>query len=85
MDVFRKQYRQLSPDEVQALNELKSEADKLYTMMAELKFTAFEAPTSEDGPHGVRGFTVAADQRCMALAKTNLEQSVMWATKAITG
>lgn len=28
---------------------------------------------------------VGADGRQIALAKTNLEQSVMWATKALTG
>jgi len=27
---------------------------------------------------------IEIDKRCMALAKTNLEQSVMWAIKAIT-
>lgn len=26
-----------------------------------------------------------ANHRCMAIAKTKLEESVMWATKAITG
>lgn len=29
-------------------------------------------------------FEVQADARAMALAKTNLEQAVMWAVKAIT-
>lgn len=27
---------------------------------------------------------IAIDNRCMALAKTNLEQAIMWAIKAIT-
>jgi len=27
---------------------------------------------------------MSVDKRCMALAKTNLEQAVMWAIKAIT-
>lgn len=29
--------------------------------------------------------SLGADARMLALAKTNLEQSVMWAVKAITG
>ena len=28
---------------------------------------------------------LSPDKRCMAVAKTNLEQAIMWATKAITG
>lgn len=89
MDVFRKQYRQLNPDEIQALNDVKSKADELYTLLAELKFRAFEGgeqhPDGTATPAAVRDFTVTADARCMALAKTKLEESVMWATKAITG
>lgn len=27
---------------------------------------------------------VATDKRCLALARTNLEQAIMWAVKAIT-
>lgn len=88
MDVFRKQYRQLNPDEVQALNDLKSKADELYTMFTELKFNAYEGgaqhPDGTSSPHSVREFTVLADARCMALAKTKLEESVMWMTKALT-
>ena len=89
MDIFRKAYRELNPDEVQAMNEIKSEADKLYTMMVELKFTAYEGvqppETGIPGPTTMRDFTVTADPRCMAMAKTKLEEAVMWATKAITG
>lgn len=29
-------------------------------------------------------FEVQCDMRCMALAKTNLEQAIMWAVKEIT-
>lgn len=88
MDVFRKQYRQLNPDEVQALNDIKSKADELFTMLSELKFNAYEGgaehPDGTVTPHSVREFTVLVDARCMALAKTKLEESVMWATKALT-
>lgn len=61
-DVFRKEYKSLSDDAKSRINQIKSEAEKLYQ--------SFD-------------WTIG-DNRMIALAKTNLEQAVMWAIKAIT-
>jgi hypothetical protein len=77
-DVFRKQYRELNPDEKVALSDIKGQAGMLYDMLDKLNFSV---PVGD----ATRSFTVNADPRSMALAKTKLEEAVMWATKAITG
>lgn len=91
---FRDEYRNLNPDEVQAISEIKEAAAVLYekfgtgtaapivgAVVAELKADAeiqLDAKPEEQR-------IVKVDPRMMSLAKTNLEQAVMWAVKAITG
>ena len=60
-DVFRKQSKALTSEELQLIDDLKSKADELYCL-----------------------FDKAFATRELAIAKTNLEQAVMWAVKAIT-
>jgi hypothetical protein len=67
-DVFRKQYQPLSEDQKVYMEAFKDKAEEL--------IKEFEA--SENTPF------LDVNKRCMALAKTNLEQAVMWAVKAIT-
>lgn len=64
MNVFLKQYRQLSDAE---------KAQELYDLL-------------EQGPNGLPGPTgaVGRTSRELALAKTNLEQAIMWAVKDVT-
>ena len=61
VDVFRKEYRKLLPDEVAKLEALKDRAQLLHNAISELP------PNRET-----------------SLAKTKLEEAVMWAVKAIT-
>lgn len=60
-NVFRQEYRQLSPQEVDDMKELKAKAMDLYLFICRL-----------------------GDSREIALAKTKLEEAVMWAVNEIT-
>lgn len=75
IDAFRKEYRALNPDETQALGLMKGKAEEM------LRQLNGEFQTSPESP----SFIVIGDPRCMSLAKTKLEEAVMWATKGITG
>jgi hypothetical protein len=73
MNVFRKQYRPLNDAEKAYLEALKDKAQELYDLL-------------EQGPNGLPGPTgaVGRTSRELSLAKTNLEQAVMWAVKDVT-
>lgn len=58
--------------------EYKPLSDHQKLVLAEIKDKAEELLELFDQPH------LEIDQRQMALAKTNLEQSIMWAVKSIT-
>lgn len=68
-DPFRSEYRHLSVVETKAIAALKAQASKLYQ---ELQMPGFDQ-------------THPPANREMAIARTKLEECVMWATKAITG
>lgn len=70
-DPFRKQYRQLTDAEKAHIERVKDLASQLHA----------ELVTPVPPPNG----QPMLGAREFALAKTNLEQTVMWATKAITG
>ena len=65
MDIFRREYKELSNDQKAYVDLFKYKAQELFDKFMESQF-------------------LDHDQRCMSLAKTNLEQAVMWAVKAIT-
>ncbi len=67
-DVFRKQYRPLTEAEKEFIENLKHEAEILYGLMDQ---STFPGERSERA-------------RYLNLAKTALEESVMWAVKALT-
>lgn len=73
MNVFRKQYRQLSDAEKAYLEILKDKAQELYDLL-------------EQGPNGLPGpiGTCGRMSRELSLAKTKLEESIMWAVKDVT-
>lgn len=66
MDTFRKEYKPLTEEQKQWMDEVKAKAEDL--------FLSIDRPRNAD----------FAGNREIALAKTNLEQSVMWAVKGIT-
>jgi len=68
MDPFRKTYRVLSQKEKEDLHRMKMKAEELYELFKGLA-------GEQDNHHASREWS---------LAVTNLEQSVMWATKALT-
>lgn len=73
MNVFRKEYRPLNDLEKTYLEDLKNKAQELYDLME-------RGPSDLPGTHGTTGRT----SRELALAKTSLEQAIMWAVKDIT-
>lgn len=70
MNPFRKQYRQLSQEEAARVAAVKDKAEELYVLLEPMP----QNPS----------FTSGGGAREMALAKTKLEECVMWATKALT-
>lgn len=68
-DPFRATYRELTAQESQCVQEVKAQASKLWQLLA---------PTAS--PQAAVSF----NQRELALARTKLEECVMWATKAFT-
>lgn len=95
MNVFRKEYRELNPDEVNALVQIKNKAQELYDLMKvvegkmredgkiQLIFNS-DAREVAAGKASGESFVILANGRCVSLAKTKLEESVMWLTKGIT-
>lgn len=69
MDPFHSVYRELTPEESKFILDIKETATTLYNLIA------------GDPAQAMDGMKA----RNLALAKTNLEQAVMWAVKGITG
>lgn len=67
-DVFRKVYTPISEEKKARIESIKDKAQELYDLIA------------GDPNEGMSGDTA----RMLALAKTNLEQSIMWAVKGLT-
>lgn len=72
-DIFRKAYRPLTESEQELVEQIKDEATRLYMRLEQIYKIA-------DLNFGQLG-----RQRHASLAKTKLEECVMWATKAVTG
>lgn len=72
-NVMRQQYRQLTDQDKADLQKVKDYAFDLYEFVHELEPRAGASCEAE-----------AASRRCFALAKTKIEEAVMWATKGIT-
>ncbi len=70
--VFRKVYRELSDEEKAKVESVKDAAETLYALFA---------PVIIDDGKGLAG---KSDSREMSLARTKLEESVMWAVKSLT-
>ena len=67
-DTFRKTYTKLSDEQVEQMGSLKEKAEEL------------EALFNSVSPVGER----SESARCMAIARTNLETSIMYAVKSAT-
>lgn len=75
-DIFRKEYKQIDKKTEEMLFLIKSEAERLLSL-----FERCEEDSNESQ------YDVSKSKICnryMVLAKTNLEQSIMWAVKSIT-
>lgn len=66
-DVFRKEYGQLTDEQKAQGLAIKLEAEKLLELFNKV------VPTEERSERS----------RCMAIARTNLETTIMWAAKAV--
>ena len=64
-NVFRREWRELTDAEIDAVRTMKDKAGELYSLFV------------------VEGES-KVDQRAMAVARTKLEEAVMWATKGMT-
>ena len=71
-DIFRQKYRELSDSEKREMENIKTIAGELYQAIEHN--TKVGMPDPEGNSNG----------REMALAKTKLEESVMWAIKGLT-
>jgi hypothetical protein len=70
-DPFHAEYRELSFDEKQLVRDIKETAAELYGLFSNAAL--------------VQGLIIRADNpRELSLAKTKLEEAVMWAVKGIT-
>ena len=67
-DTFRKTYIKLSDEQIEQVNVLKEKAEELENLFNLLS------------PVGER----SEASRCMAIARTNLETSIMYAVKSVT-
>lgn len=67
-----KGYRDLSQDEINLMNEAKAQGEQLGALIERLEAADF-AQTSDQVP----------DKRSLALAKTNLQQGMMWLVRSI--
>lgn len=77
LDVFHPVYRELSDEEKDLMAQVKSKASELYELFVKVQFpdgdmTPSSAPKSTN------------NGREVSLAKTKLEEAVMWAVKGIT-
>ncbi len=68
MDTFRKEYAPLDDDQKQQMEQIKEQAEALLELMNKA------VPTDERSERS----------RCMAVARTNLETTIMWAIKGVT-
>lgn len=73
VDIFRKTYKPLNEDEKREIDSIKDLAQEMYEII-DMVSTVTLGDTKEK----------AYDQRALALAKTKLEESVMWAVKGIS-
>lgn len=69
-DVFRNNFKLLDQYTIDTISSFKEKAEHL---LHDLEVAEAVEPEVS-----------VVDRRCMALAKTNLEQAIMWAVKAIT-
>lgn len=67
-----KGYGDLSQDEINLINEAKAQGEQLGALIERLEAAEF-AQTSDQVP----------DKRALALAKTNLQQGIMWLVRSI--
>lgn len=67
-DTFRKNYTELSDLQKSYVHQIKTDAEQLLNTMNE----------------AVDPESRSEQSRCMNIARTNLEQAVMWAVKGIT-
>lgn len=67
-DVFRKEYQPLTDEQKGQMTEIKDQAAKLMDLFQKA------VPAEER----------SEKSRCMNVARTNLEQAIMWAVKGIT-
>jgi hypothetical protein len=69
-DHFRRKYRKLTASDTKNIDAIKDAADKLLDILNEIQLA------STPGTY--------ADSRSMAVARTKLEECVMWAVKGVT-
>lgn len=68
MDTFRKEYTPLTEEQKVQMDAVKNKAAELLALFNEV------VPAEERSERS----------RCMAIARTNLETTIMWAVKAVT-
>lgn len=78
--LFRKRYRALSPAEIEHHDQIKDSAQVLHASIE----AAFNFLTREPDAKGVSAAVSAERARARALAKTKLEEAIMWAIKGLT-
>ena len=79
-----KGYRDLSEDEINLMNKIKEhqeETRKIVEILQGMRAEQQKTPSSEDV--ALSAEQLSESQRCLALAKTNLQQGGMWLVRAV--
>ena len=74
-----KGYRTLTPGDIERMNRLKG-ASRRFCSLIETELDEISAELCETGNHSVEAHEAA---RCLAIARTKMQEACMWACRAV--
>lgn len=84
-----KGYRDLTQSEIDLMNRLKEKGEEMGLLLSELKELREDQwaalhNTPDLQVNGLGESDIGESHRCIALGKTNMQQGLMWAVRAVT-